>query len=761
MSRRGGPARRPSRRSFVEPIAAAAALAAVFAPATLTGSTPVDMVQRGVIAGGVTFIGAHGRRRTWLLAGGLLAIPATGVSLILVLIGLGATFGSTLQARRSRRIGAISVACFTNAIFWYPSHDAPWGHVVALIGCTMLVVSGYPNIGRRRKRTASATIAALAVAVVVATALAGVAMLLAASSVRSGSTAAQDALASARGGDGPTAATQLAAASDDFEQAAARLDGPLTLGARLLPGVAQQIDAVRTTVEQGERITEIGDDLVATADYDSLKYDGRLDLDQLAALEMPTERADLALSTAQRELDRVQEARLLPPLRSGIEEFSEQIADARSDTQVARSLVRVAPGLFGAGGERRYLVIFLTPAELRGAGGFIGSYAELRALDGEVDLVRSGRIDDLIEAAAPGTRTLSGPQDYLDRYGAFRPADFPQDATFSPHFPSSASVIAELYPQSGGVPVDGVIGVDPTGLAALLELTGPVAVPGLVEPLRADDAADLLTRRQYLELGTRAERGEVLAEATRATFEQLVTSALPSPRALADVLSPAARGGHLRLWSPLAGEQEVFEELGAEGNLAIPEGADGFSVTQRNVGNNKIDAYLRRTIDYAATVDARTGELDATMRIELTNDVPAGLALPPAVVENTRAAPTGTNVTVVTVHTRHRVTAATIDGTELILGPGTERGLFAWDTPTLEIPPGATVVLELELAGAIDLRDGYDLRILPQPVANPDLASATLEVIGGTVEATGEREVQVLEPGPLTVLVDRRVPLTR
>jgi hypothetical protein len=761
MSERSSPPPRPpGRRSAVEPIAAIAALAAVFAPATLTGSTPIDMIERGLFAGALTYVGAHGRRRTWLLAGGLLALPSGGTSLVLVLLGLGVAFASTLQARRSRRYGAVAVGLFANAVLWYPSHDLPWGPAAAAIGSIALLASGLANLRRRRRRTAKGVLAGVGAVAVVSCALVGVAVLLAAGAIRSGGDQAEAALEAARQGDGPAASAALDAAASDFDDAASRLRGPLTFGARLVPGVAQQLDAVQTTVEQGQEITRIGDDLVATADYDRLQYDGRIDVAQLESLVEPTERADLALALAEDELARVQRSRLLPPLRSGIEDFAAQIDEARADTQTARSLLRVAPGLFGGGGERRYLVIFLTPAELRGAGGFIGSYAELRALDGGVDLVRSGRIDDLIEAAEPGARRIAGPQDYLDRYGPFRPQDFLQDVTFSPHFPSSAQVIAQLYPQSGGGPVDGVIGVDPTGLAALLELTGPVAVEGLAEPLTAEDAPDLLTRRQYLELGSRAERGEILAEATRATFEALIGSALPAPTELADVLSPAARGGHLRMWSPMPEEQDVFEQVGADGSLAIPEQADGFSVVQRNVGNNKIDAYLRRSIEYAAVVDARDGGLEATMRIELHNDVPS-VELPVSVVENTRAAPPGTNVTVVTIHTHHRVVGATVDGVPVALGPGRERSMFAWDTPTLQIPPGETVVLEVELAGGIDLSDGYDLRILPQPVANPDVLSATLEVRGGRVASTGGSEVEVVAPGPLGPVVERSIELAR
>ncbi len=747
--------------SVTAAVAVLAALAATLAPASLTGSNVVDVIQRAGFAGLVSFVGAHGRRRAWLVAGALIAIPAGGVSMVLALAGLAIAVASALLEHRSRRYGAAAIGCYANAMLWYPPHELPWGVAVAVLATVILVASGFPMMRSAKRRKLKVAFALATAFVVTACALLAIATLLAGAAVRSGSDAASDALDAARNGNRDEAAQRLDDAGAAFDRAAAHLDGVLAAPASLVPGAAQQLHAVRTTVRQGQRIAAAGDDLVDAADYDGLKYDGQLDLERVDQLVMPTKRADVVLQSASQALDDVSDGVLLPPLRDGIRDLNEKIDGARRDTKLANALATTVPELFGRPTPRRYLVIFLTPAELRGAGGFIGSYAELTAADGKVTLGRSGRIDDLIHAAAPGTRTISGPADYIDRYGRFRPQDFVQDATFSPNFPSSAQVIAELYPQSGGDPVDGVIGVDPTGLAALLKLSGPVQVEGLDEPLDADNAVDLLTRRQYLELGTRAERGEVLADATRATFDRLVSASLPSPRSLATTLSPAARGGHLRLWSPVAAEQRLFEQLGADGTLSIRQGTDGFSVVQRNVGNNKIDAYLHRTIDYEAEVDATSGRLTGTLRIALTNDVPAGVELPAAVVGNTRAAPDGTNVTVVTVHTRNRVTRATLDGKAIELAPDTERGMYAWDSPDLQIGPGQTVVLELALAGELDLRDGYDLRILPQPTANPDEFTATLTVLDGTVADTNERTAVVVPEGPLTAVTDRHVQLRR
>lgn len=393
----------------------------------------------------------------------------------------------------------------------------------------LLVASGFPHMRSRKRQVAGWGLAVTAAAIVLVTVGSGLAVALASTQVRSGGSAARAALDQARDGDAPSAQAHLTGAAHDFHQASSRVNGPLTTGARLVPGLSQHLVAVRTTIDQGERISASADDLLATADYDKLQYDGHLDLPQVQALAAPAARMDATLAHAQRSLSDVDSDALLPPLRDQITKFNTDITGARRDADLASSLLAVTPDLFGADGPRRYLVVFQQPAELRGSGGFVGNYAELLMDQGKVTMPRSGRIVDLIDGPNKGNRTLRGPADYVRRYGRFHPEEFVQDVTFSPDFPSDAQVLKDLYPQAGGSEVDGVIAVDPTGLAALLKLTGPINVPGLVEPLTADNAVEVLTRSQYVQLPDESERGDILTEATRLTFEKLTASRLPAP----------------------------------------------------------------------------------------------------------------------------------------------------------------------------------------------------------------------------------------
>ena len=732
-----------------------AAVVAAASPAGLTGHQPIDVLERAVLAGGSTFVGAHGRRQAWLAATALLVLPARGASLGIVAVAAVILLVASLPRRRRKDLGGIAVGLLVAVPFWYRPGAGPLAPAAGVASISVLVASGYPFLRRHRRKVARMVLLALAGLVVACGAAAAIAVGRAATSVNAGTQAARDALAAARDGDGDRAATELAEAREAFDRARSSVGGPIAAPAALVPVLSQQMTAIQAAIDEGRSISKAADDLVATADYDRLTYSGRIDLDQVDALAGPSARTSSLLRRASQRLTNLRRGWLLPPLADKLDDFAAQLDDAGSDTDLAAELLQVTPGLLGGDGPRRYLAVLVTPAELRGSGGFIGSWAELTAVDGKMRLTRSGRIRELIDGARPGTRHITGPADYLRRYGRFQPADYLQDITLSPDFPSDASVLQQIYPQSGGLPVDGVLSIDPKGLASLLRLTGPVEVPGLDAPLTSANAEEVLLRSQYLTIPDRAERGEILTGAIKATFERLTEASLPAPREIAEAMSATTRSGHLRMWSPKASEEALFRSLGADGTLALPRGEDGFSVVQQNVGNNKLDAYVHRTIRYHATVDARTGRLTARLEVDLRNDAPA-LDAPVAVVGNQRGAPVGTNLATLSVYTRGSVRAATIDGKAVALAPDTELGLQAYDTPVLRIPAGGTVHVVLDLVGGVTLSHGYALRILPQPVANPDQLQATLDIRHGQAEDGGRGRITLFPSGDLTVPITLR-----
>ena len=241
-----------------------------------------------------------------------------------------------------------------------------------------------------------------------------------------------------------------------------------------------------------------------------------------------------------------------------------------------------------------------------------------------------------------------------------------------------------------------------------------------------------MLRDQYIDYdGDGEARLAALDTLTEQVFDQFLDGDLPSPRRLVDVLKPLADGDHIRLTTFETTEREALDAVGLGDPFPFVEGQDLLAVVTQNTGENKIDIFLQRSIEYAATLDPATGDINAQTRITLTNDAPAE-GLPDAIIGNNgQDFPFGTNRLRVHVYTPLALTAASLDDTEIELTAETELGWNRYRT-TLLLGPGDSVVLTLDLAGRLDLSNGYVLDIEHQPMANPDNIVLDLGTASGT-----------------------------
>jgi hypothetical protein len=341
---------------------------------------------------------------------------------------------------------------------------------------------------------------------------------------------------------------------------------------------------------------------------------------------------------------------------------------------------------------------------------------------------------ELEQGGVPGNqRTLTTPPDFAARYRRFDVATTWRNITMSPDLPSIAQAAAELYPQSGGQKIDGVLTVDPVGLAALMRFTDDIQVEGIDQPLTADNVADYLLRDQYLQFeGDVEQRIDVLEEVARITFERLTAVDLPGPAEISEALDPVVDGGHIQ-FAPLdPGSAQALDALGVSGALPVlTEGQDSVTVTTSNAGGSKIDVYLERALDYHVGWDPVTGQVSSTLRLQLTNTAPAE-GLPDYVIGNGIGLPWGTNRSFVSIYSPYRMAASRIDGQAAPLQSELETGRNVYST-FVTIPPGGTVTVELDLAGTLEGRR-YELVLAPEFLVTPDQANVTVDMAGGDTE---------------------------
>lgn len=728
------PARPPTRVDHlaVAGAAVAAAIGAVLASGEPTGWGPADIVWSAGFAVVVVLAGANARRWTWLTAAAVGAAAAPDLAVAApALLGLVITLASVVGGRRTRILGAVVLALALQSLLRLDLDD-PHGlaSLVAAAGVLPALVSGYRRSSQPVRRTVQVGAVAFGLTATCLAVAQALVVVEARSSVAAGIDAAQSGFDAARDGEEAASVEQFDAAADAFADANDSLTAPWALAGRAVPLLGQHARAVEEITSAGADLADTASGAAADAPIEELQFtDGALDLSRVAEFEAPLAEAEAALAAADDTVTTVDSGWLLSPLANRVDEFAAEIDEARPQAEIAQEGVAVAPGLFGGDGLRRYFLAFVTPAEQRALGGFMGNFGVLTANDGDLTLARSDEIDALerpLRALEATVTAPPAPPDFVDRYGRFAIGIEPGDVTMSPDFPSVATVIDQIYTLSGGQELDGVILVDPIALQALLTFTGPITVEGYPDPLTVDNAADVLLRQQYLTFDDRDVRKDFLEEASRRTFEALTSGDLPGPRRVTEVLGPMVDQGRLLAHSFHPEEQAFFEQIGLDGTFPHNDGGDVLAVTTTNSAHNKGDSFLTRRLGYQATVDPDTGTVDATATVTLVNEAPAG-GLPDVVIGVNEAGgtpnlpdlPPGNNIMYLSLYTPHRLSEASVDGDPLAVEFEREFGLNVY-AHYVTVPPGATVTVTFELEGGVDLTNGYRLAVAGQPTINPD-----------------------------------------
>lgn len=719
------------RRSVVlrRVLAGLAAGVAVLAGTDPTGVAAVDAVLAPALAAGVTLLA--GRARPWTVAAAAGAAAVVSVASphpAIAFAAAGAALAMALTARQTPVAAALVGAALANAAIRL---RLPGPSAVEVVVAAALLApvawSGYRRLrGKTRKRIHAAAFAAGAVVAPVA--LVGlVALAVARPGLERAVDRAGKGLDAARAADQAGAARHLEAAGEGFAHAHGALGAWWARPALALPVLGPHLRALRVVADTGIDLAGAGRQVATATDLGGLRIEGgRVPLDRIVAIQAPLRRASAEVTGALARLRRARSPWLVPPVADRLADNVARLTDADRSLRASRDVVGVLPRLLGGEGPRRWFLAIQTPSEGRGSGGFIGNYGEIVADRGQLDLARFGRIGELNTGGDPAARVLTGPADVLPRYERFDVATTWQNVTLSPDFPSVTRVIAGLYPQSGGRPVDGVIAVDPAGVAALLRLTGPLTVPPWPVPLTAKNAERILLYDQYAELPD-SERVDFLGAASRLLWQRITSSRLPPVPKILDALGPAVAGKHLMVSAVDGQEDAALGRAGINGRLAPPRGGDALAVVTQNASGSKIDWFLRRRVDYRPTYDPETGKLSARLDVTLDNAAPpAGLPdyligsslLPPL--------PRGTNRLYLSVYTPLGLSGARLDGAEVTVESEVEAGRKVYSI-YVDIPPQGRRVLQLDLAGALAPGTAYRLGLRAQPLVAPDRVSVTLE----------------------------------
>ncbi|MGH9275786.1 MAG: DUF4012 domain-containing protein [Acidimicrobiales bacterium] len=410
---------------------------------------------------------------------------------------------------------------------------------------------------------------------------------------------------------------------------------------------------------------------------------------------------------------------LLEPVSRMRQEVYERASERDEQLDVLGRGLALLSEIAGGNGPRRYMLAVANTAEMRGSGGMILNYGLLEGTRGTIDLTEFGRIDEIPVDAAVSAEVA--PADYVARWDGFEALRRFRQANLAGDYTVVAPVLEALYAQATGIPVHGVIQVDPQGLAAILEGVGPVTVPEL-GVVTADNVVQLTLNEAYIRFPDVEQRSDVLGDVAEAAFRKLVDGDFPSLRGLAEAIVAAVDGRHILMHATASTVEADLTAFGADGAYPDVEDGDSFALTAQNLAGNKLDYYLDTDLRLSGSRPADAfGAIEA--EVTLTNTAPSGVTQPQYIFgpgPGPTAVPAGVLRSLVTLYLPLGTTVEGVSGDATVepTSSGTEDGRgyvsFIVDVPAAQ---ARTVGLTLRLAPRPP--GPHELIVVPSPRVRP------------------------------------------
>lgn len=316
------------------------------------------------------------------------------------------------------------------------------------------------------------------------------------------------------------------------------------------------------------------------------------------------------------------------------QEYRQQLVMLEKRSEELKEMLKGVVGVtdelktfLGAKRDKKYLLVFQNNNELRATGGFLGSYALLEVSKGkikEMEAPEGGTYD--LEAGMTDLIRAPEPLHLVDPLWHF------WDGNWWPDWPTSARNLMDLYEDSGGETVDGVISFTPAVLQRILAITGPIELEGEYELTIGPDNCEETLRNIIEEEAGHLEPSSVQEREEKDTtnpkkiigilLDEIITRIsddLDKKKiiALATAANASLEEKHILFYFSDEALQEQVEKRGWSGKIKESK-RDYLSVINTNIAGQKSDKKIKQDIFHQAIIEDDGTVIDK-VRIERTH----------------------------------------------------------------------------------------------------------------------------------------------
>lgn len=419
----------------------------------------------------------------------------------------------------------------------------------------------------------------------------------------------QDARQSLASYDMASAEQSFSGARSYFESARGRLDSLSAVATNLatvIP-VDNQLKSGVSVIDMGRHASAAGAYLLVGAQQLTATSTDRELTDRIRAFAVSRDQALIELYQARQAYDRINPDHLPTENRTQLTLAGEYLPEVIEGLELSRPLTNFLLTLLGDHSLRRYLFVFQNDNELRGSGGFMGSFALVDIQSGEVVSIDApvGGTYDL--RAGLKNRLLAPPAlQLINARWEF------QDSNWWPDWPTSAETIRDFYSETGGPSVDGVIAINSDWFGELLTVLGPVRLDdGTL--ITADNFELELQRAIELKATDKTAPKKVIGTLLPTIMDQILSADPDQLIKLTSALTVGLDRKDIQLYMREPAEQAVLTHYRWDGAITTAP-LDYLMVTATNIGGGKTDGVINQEIRHTIAISA-DGSVTDTVEI--------------------------------------------------------------------------------------------------------------------------------------------------
>lgn len=281
-------------------------------------------------------------------------------------------------------------------------------------------------------------------------------------------------------------------------------------------------------------------------------------------------------------------------IRSAYDKGETQLNDLADRVNALSNTFQILPTLLGDGQQRTYAVMAMTPSEMRSSGGLIGSVGDLTTSNGTVHIGDFRSNGDYLPYGI-GDHSEDMKRVFTDEGPLHMSFDIRDLAVF-PNTADSAVAMQSVWnrtPWGQGVPLDGVIMVDPVFLQQLIAINGNVTLPdGTV--LTGENTAEFLMNtvyQKYPENETDVLFGVVAGQAMKSMFSHMDMGKLYKT---GEMLGTMAKGRHFTMYAFDERAEQGIQAAGFTGQTPSSETDPSVGIYLTEQNPSKMGWYVKR-----------------------------------------------------------------------------------------------------------------------------------------------------------------------